>query len=128
MSNRESARASRDRAVAPSTSFLCAGYRYSPGSRGEPVPAGLKCCLGAVSAAVGERSVQVPEESVDQHAVRIVAPDPSHVFFEVENVVGQTERYWVVEKIGTARAVAESTSEELPEGAPAQHELESSVE
>jgi hypothetical protein len=35
-----------------------------------------------------------------------VAPDASHVFFEVENVVGQTEHYWIVEKIGTAAAVA----------------------
>jgi hypothetical protein len=33
-----------------------------------------------------------------------VAPSPSHVYFEVENVVGQSERYWIVEKIGTAAA------------------------
>jgi hypothetical protein len=35
-----------------------------------------------------------------------VAPSESHVFFEVENVVDQTERYWVVDKIGTAARVA----------------------
>ena len=35
-----------------------------------------------------------------------VAPSESHVFFEVENVVDQTERYWVVDKIGTAAQVA----------------------
>jgi hypothetical protein len=35
-----------------------------------------------------------------------VAPNPSHVFLEVENVVGQTGRYWIVEKTGIAGAVA----------------------
>jgi hypothetical protein len=35
-----------------------------------------------------------------------VAPHERHVSFEVENVVTQTERYWIVEKVGTAGAVA----------------------
>ncbi|HEY6583378.1 MAG TPA: hypothetical protein VIZ29_00895 [Gaiellaceae bacterium] len=35
-----------------------------------------------------------------------VAPHESHVFFEVEGVVTRTERYWIVEKVGTAGAVA----------------------
>jgi hypothetical protein len=35
-----------------------------------------------------------------------VAPTESHVFFEVENVVEQTERFWVVEKIGQAGKIA----------------------
>jgi hypothetical protein len=41
-----------------------------------------------------------------------VAPHASHVYFEVENVVGQTDRYWIVEKIGTAAAVAGTNSRE----------------
>ena len=46
-----------------------------------------------------------------------VAANASHVFFEVENVVGQTERYWIVEKIGTAAAVASTEpSEQLAGG------------
>jgi hypothetical protein len=37
-----------------------------------------------------------------------VAPSERHVFFEVENVVDQTERYWVVEKIGEGARLAAS--------------------
>jgi hypothetical protein len=58
-----------------------------------------------------------------------VAPSPSHVFFEVENVVRQTERYWIVAKIGTAAAVASNdTSEELHQSSPEERELEKAVE
>ena len=41
-----------------------------------------------------------------------VAPHPGHVLFEVENVVGKADRYWIVEKIGTAAAVASTDSGE----------------
>ena len=37
-----------------------------------------------------------------------VAPGESHVFYEAENVVAQTDRYGVVEKIGTAGAMVAS--------------------
>jgi hypothetical protein len=37
-----------------------------------------------------------------------VAPSEGHVFPEVESVVAQTERYWVVEKIGAAGRLAAS--------------------
>jgi hypothetical protein len=58
-----------------------------------------------------------------------VAPNPSHVFLEVENVVGQTERYWIVEKTGIAGAVASTDSrEELNPTSPEERELEQAVD
>jgi hypothetical protein len=54
-----------------------------------------------------------------------VAPNPGHVSFEVDNVVGQTERYWIVEKIGAA---AEVSSEEQHEGPPDEREPKGSVD
>jgi hypothetical protein len=47
-----------------------------------------------------------------------VSPSPSHVFFEFEKVVGQTDRYWIVEKFGTAGAVAEEVAEDVAETSP----------
>jgi hypothetical protein len=46
-----------------------------------------------------------------------VFPGPSHVVPDVENVVGKTERYWIVQKIGTAGALVEEQGEKLAEGA-----------
>ena len=50
-----------------------------------------------------------------------VAPNYQHVVPEVERIVGKTDRYWIVEKIGAAAAlaVAESTtSDSVAGGAP----------
>jgi hypothetical protein len=44
-----------------------------------------------------------------------VKPDNAHVFPEAENVVEQNERYWVVEKIGVAAAVARENDPRSPE-------------
>jgi hypothetical protein len=38
----------------------------------------------------------------------VVAPSMDHVVPEIERVVARSRRYWVVEKLGTAGAVAES--------------------
>ena len=55
--------------------------------------------------------------SDEYHAVRkvethfAVAPEDRHLFPEVERVVQRHERYWVVEKFGTAAAVASEQAE-----------------
>jgi hypothetical protein len=38
----------------------------------------------------------------------IVAPDQQHLRLEVERVVEQSDRYWVVEKVGEAAEMAEA--------------------
>jgi enhancing lycopene biosynthesis protein 2 len=58
-----------------------------------------------------------------------VAPNTSHVFFEVENVVGQTDRYWIVQKIGTAAVVARTeAAPELLRSPPGQEALEKALD
>jgi hypothetical protein len=47
-----------------------------------------------------------------QHAARFaVSPGEAHVFSDVERVVERSERFWVVEKTGTAARVAAELSE-----------------
>jgi hypothetical protein len=41
----------------------------------------------------------------------VVAPSPAHVLDQVERVVARDERYWIVEKVGTAGKLAESLDE-----------------
>jgi hypothetical protein len=38
-------------------------------------------------------------------------PGEQHLVLEVEHVVERTDRYWVVEKVGVAGAVAEETAD-----------------
>jgi hypothetical protein len=59
-------------------------------------------CTAIVAVPLGEY------QEVRRHAERfIVAPDEAHVDRAIEEVVGVHEEYWVVEKRGTAGAVAE---------------------
>jgi hypothetical protein len=44
-----------------------------------------------------------------------VAPGEAHVLPEVERVVARNDRYWIVEKIGTAGKLAEHTDPRSPE-------------
>ena len=53
-----------------------------------------------------EMTVAEYEQVREDGAVFFVAPDPAHVFPEVENLVERTDRYWTVRKIGVAGAVA----------------------
>jgi hypothetical protein len=39
----------------------------------------------------------------------IIVPSDEHMSSEVERVVAQTDRYWVVEKVGVAAAVSEAS-------------------
>ena len=49
-------------------------------------------------------------EAVRAHPARfLVYPDHRHVAPEAERVVEQRDRYWVVEKIGEARRIAEAS-------------------
>ena len=46
-------------------------------------------------------------EAVRRHPNRfVIAPHGVHFYENVEHVVGETERYWVVEKIGEAARVS----------------------
>lgn len=57
-----------------------------------------------------ERIELTPEqyERVREHPTHfVIAPSKEHVVFNVERVVEQRERYWVVSKVGEAGAVAE---------------------
>jgi hypothetical protein len=47
-----------------------------------------------------------------------VAPQESHVFVDVEEVVARNERYWVVEKIEAGAAVAEQFDPRARAGSP----------
>jgi hypothetical protein len=59
-------------------------------------------CSIAVQLTIGEY------ESVRSDPARfLVAPSDEHVVAEIEQVVQRTERYWVVEKHGTAGDVSE---------------------
>ena len=61
-------------------------------------------CLGLVQMSVAEYEAvrAVPNRF-------FVMPDDGHVLPQVERVVERTERYWIVEKIGAAKAVAKQT-------------------
>ncbi len=63
--------------------------------------------------ACAERIELSPEEYEDVRKDGthfLVAPSDEHVFAEVEHVTLRAERYWVVEKTGTAGEVADSLS------------------
>ena len=58
-------------------------------------------CVQSVELTLGEY------EAVRTHANRfVIAPEAAHVFPNVERVVEETDRYWLVEKIEQAAAVA----------------------
>ena len=77
-------------------------------SFGRPVPQESWICECADPACVEHIALTSDEyENLRAKPTRFaVAPGNSHVFFEVEDVVKQTERYWVVEKIGAAGLLA----------------------
>ena len=54
-----------------------------------------------------ELTPQQYEEVRDNPTHFIVAPGPEHVIPDVERIVERHGRYWVVEKVGVAAAVAE---------------------
>jgi hypothetical protein len=59
-------------------------------------------CMTAVQLSVAEY------ETIRSDAAKfLVAPSDEHVFPEVEQVVERTDRYWIVEKLGTAGDVSE---------------------
>jgi hypothetical protein len=53
-----------------------------------------------------ELTPQQYEKVREQPTHFIVAPSAEHVVFDVERVVEQRERYWVVSKVGEAASVA----------------------
>jgi hypothetical protein len=72
------------------------------------VPLGDWVCECANDACT-ERVALSPEEyeAVRSHAKRfVIAPDESHLYPEIEDVVERSERYWVVQKIGEAGELA----------------------
>jgi len=74
-----------------------------------------KSCVESVSLSLGEY------EDIRANPVRfVVAPSDDHVFEEFEDVVAKTDRFWVVEKKGTAAEVAASAD---PRKAPANLDL-----
>jgi hypothetical protein len=88
-------------------------------------------CECADTACIEKISLTIEEyealRSVSTHFA--VAPSPGHVLFEVENVVRQTDRYWIVEKIGTAAAVAsKERSDDLHQSSREERELEQAVD
>jgi hypothetical protein len=73
------------------------------------LPVGEWICEGADDTCV-ER---IELSAAEYEAVRIdgthfiVAPGDEHVFLEVESVIERSDRYWVVEKFGTAGEMAD---------------------
>jgi hypothetical protein len=70
-------------------------------------------CVERVALSLGEY------EEVRANPTRfVIAPSDAHVFEEIEDVVERTERYWVVEKKGTAGEVAATADPRRVERAP----------
>jgi hypothetical protein len=72
------------------------------------VPLGDWVCECADHSCVERIPLTMEEyEAVRANAMRFaIAPSAPHFFPELENVVTKTERYWVVEKTGTAGELA----------------------
>jgi hypothetical protein len=74
------------------------------------LPVGEWICECADDACVEqiELSVEAYEAVRDDGTHFLVAPGDEHVFFDVEIVTERNDRYWVVEKFGTAGEMAGS--------------------
>jgi hypothetical protein len=75
---------------------------------GEILPLGDWLCECANDGCAERIALTIPEyESVRSNPRRfIVVPDASHFFSEIEDLVEERERYWVVEKRGLAAELA----------------------
>jgi hypothetical protein len=71
-------------------------------------------CAEAVCVETVELSVAEYESIRARSATFVVAPSDQHVWPDVERVIERTDRYWIVEKRGDAKDVAERADPRRP--------------